>query len=220
MRFDILTLFPAMFDSFVGEAMVKRAIEKNLISIHTWDYRTFSLDKHHRVDDRPYGGGPGMVLMCDPVYRTVEHVRSADPTPARLIALTPRGQRLDQQKLSELAQSPRLMLMCGRYEGFDERIYQGLTPEELSIGDFITNGGEVPAMVVIEGVCRLIPGFLGDEASSVQESHMQPGWLEYPQYTRPPNYRGMNVPDILLSGHHAAIENWRLAQATQQSKQD
>lgn len=209
LRFDVLTLFPGLFEGFLTESMVKRALARNLIQVHRWDIRQWAEGKHHQVDDRPFGGGPGMVLMAPPVVSAVEAVRALADPPGRLIALTPAGRRLDQSFVEELAREDRLVLLCGRYEGFDQRILDILRPEPLSIGDYVLSGGEVPAMAVIDAVMRLVPGVLGDENSAVDESFGPDGGLEYPHYTRPRDYRGLAVPDILLGGDHAAIARWR-----------
>jgi tRNA (guanine37-N1)-methyltransferase len=208
-RFDVLTLFPALFDGFLDESILKRAIERNLVQVNRWDVRDWAEGKHKQVDDRPFGGGPGMVLMAPPVVASVEAVQALAEAPGRLLALTPSGRRLDQSRVAELAMEPRLVLLCGRYEGFDERIIETLGPELLSIGDYVLSGGEVAAMVVIDAVMRLIPGVLGDAESAVDESFGPDGGLEYPHYTRPREFRGREVPDILLSGDHAAIARWR-----------
>ncbi|GIW87026.1 MAG: tRNA (guanine-N(1)-)-methyltransferase [Isosphaeraceae bacterium] len=209
LRFDVLTLFPSLFDSFVSESLIGRAVEAGRIAIHRWNIRDWARGRHQQVDDRPFGGGPGMVLMAPPVVEAVEAVRALDPEPGWLIALTPRGRRLDQQRVAQLAEQRRLILICGRYEGFDERIFEILRPELVSIGDYILSGGEVPAMVLIEAVSRLVPGVLGHEQSAQDESFDQTGSLEYPHYTRPREYRGLHVPEVLLGGDHAAIAAWR-----------
>jgi len=209
LRIDLLTLFPALFDGFLNESILKRAIEKGLVAVHRWDIREWAEGKHKQVDDRPFGGGPGMVLMAPPTVAAVEAVRASTEPPGRLIALTPQGRRLDQDHVRELAKEPRLILLCGRYEGFDERILETLEPERLSIGDYVLSGGEVAAMVVVDAVMRLIPGVLGDAESAVDESFGPDGGLEYPQYTRPREFRGRVVPEILLGGDHAAIARWR-----------
>lgn len=208
-RFDVLTLFPGLFDGFLGESILNRAIAAGLVEIHRWNIRDWAEGKHKQVDDRPFGGGPGMVLMAPPVVTAVEAVRKEGDPAGRLLVMTPRGRRLDQDWVRELAGEPRLILLCGRYEGFDERIFETLNPEPLSIGDYVLSGGEVPAMVVIEAVMRLIPGALGDEESAIDESFGPDGGLEYPQYTRPRIFQGREVPEILLSGNHAAIARWR-----------
>jgi len=212
-RFDVLTLFPEIFQGYLTQSLLKLALNKGLVQIHLWNLRDWATGKHRSVDDRPFGGGPGMVLMPEPVYAAVESIRAMGPEPGLLVMLTPGGQRLRQPVVQELSRQRRLLLLCGRYEGFDERIRQGLKPFELSIGDFVCNGGEVPAMVVIDTVVRYVPGVLGDPESLAEESHNDPGRLEYPQYTRPRVFRGMAVPDILLSGNHEAIARWRREQS-------
>jgi tRNA (guanine37-N1)-methyltransferase len=209
MRFDILTLFPDLFDSYLQQSLLKKALDRGLIEIHRWNFRDWTADKHHSVDDKPYGGGPGMLLCCQPVFDCVEHVQKQGAAAGTLVMLTPQGRRLDQAMVGELAALPRFLLLCGRYEGFDDRIRQGLAPLEVSAGDFITNGGEVPAMLVIDAVMRLVPGVLGDETSSRYESFAEPGLLEHPQYTRPREYRGMQVPEVLVNGNHREIADWQ-----------
>jgi tRNA (guanine37-N1)-methyltransferase len=209
MRFDIVTLFPDLFESYLQQSLLKKAIDKGLVAVHRWNFRDWTADKHQSVDDRPYGGGPGMLLCCQPVVDCVEAVQREGTAPGRLVMLTPQGRRLDQALVRELADEPRLLLLCGRYEGFDERIRLELNPLEVSVGDFITNGGEVPAMLIVDSVIRLVPGVLGDETSSRYESFAESGLLEYPQYTRPREYRGMPVPDVLIEGNHAKIAAWR-----------
>jgi tRNA (guanine37-N1)-methyltransferase len=218
MRFDVLTLFPEIFQGYLTQSLLKLAIERGLVEIHLWNIRDWAKGKHKSVDDRPFGGGPGMVLMPQPVFESVEAVRAQTPDPGLLVLLTPTGERLTQRVVQDLARQPRLLLLCGRYEGFDERIRLGLQPRELSIGDFVCNGGEVPAMVVIDSVIRYVPGVLGDSASVTDESHSAPGRLEYPQYTRPRVFRGMRVPDVLLSGNHQAIAGWRREQCETRSR--
>jgi tRNA (guanine37-N1)-methyltransferase len=208
-RFDVLTLFPSLFEGFLAESILKRAIEKAIVQVHRWDIRDWAEGKHRQVDDRPFGGGPGMILMAPPVVSAVESVRALADVPGRLVVLTPQGRRLDQAKVEELAKESRLVLLCGRYEGFDERILEALQPEPISIGDYVLSGGEVAAMVVIDAVMRLIPGVLGDAESARDESFGPDGGLEYPQYTRPREFRGSAVPEVLLSGDHAAIARWR-----------
>jgi tRNA (guanine37-N1)-methyltransferase len=209
LRVDLLTLFPALFDGFLSQSLLKRAIDKGLIEVHRWDIRDWAEGKHRQVDDRPFGGGPGMILMAPPVVDAVTAVRAKADPPGRLIVLTPQGRRLDQAKVRELALESRMVLVCGRYEGFDERIIETLEPELLSIGDYVLSGGEVAAMVVVDAVSRLIPGVLGDAESAVDESFGPDEGLEYPQYTRPREFLGRAVPEILLSGDHAAIARWR-----------
>jgi tRNA (guanine37-N1)-methyltransferase len=209
-RIDVLTLFPPLFDGFLSQSILSRAIDKGLVQIERWDIRSWAQGKHKQVDDRPFGGGPGMVLMPEPVVDATEAVRAAVEPPGHLIMLSPQGRRLDQRRAAELVEIPRLILLCGRYEGFDERIIEILEPELLSVGDYVLSGGEVAAMVLIDAVVRLIPGVLGDERSAIDESFGPDGGLEYPQYTRPRVYRGRAVPEVLLSGDHAAIALWRL----------
>ena len=219
MRFDVLTLFPEIFDGYLGQSILKLAQDRGLVEVHRWNIRDWSPDtKHKKVDDRPFGGGPGMILMPEPVFAGVEAVQSKAAEPGLLVMLTPAGERLTQTIVTELAQQRRLVLLCGRYEGFDERIRLGLRPREISAGDFVCNGGEVPAMLVIDAVIRLIPGVLGDETSVVEESHSEFGRVEYPQYTRPREFRGMVVPEVLLSGDHGAIARWRREQSLERSR--
>jgi tRNA (guanine37-N1)-methyltransferase len=218
MRFDVLTLFPDIFQGYLTQSILKLALARGLVEIRLWNLRDWAAGKHKCVDDRPFGGGPGMVLMPGPVYAAVEEVQQKAAEPAELVLLTPAGERLTQPLVRELAGYPRLLLLCGRYEGFDERIRLGLRPREVSIGDFICNGGEVPAMVLIDAVVRYVPGVLGDAASVAEESHSEPGRLEYPQYTRPRVFRGMTVPDVLLSGDHQAVAHWRREQSAVRSR--
>lgn len=218
MRFDVLTLFPDIFQGYFTQSLLKLAIDRGLVDIRTWNIRDWAPGKHKVVDDRPFGGGPGMVLMCEPVFAAVEAVRAQDPEPGQVILLTPAGERLTQGVVKELSTQRRLLLLCGRYEGFDDRIRQGLQPREISIGDFVCNGGEVPAMVLIDTVIRYVPGVLGDEESVTEESHSDPGRLEYPQYTRPRSFRGMDVPEVLLGGNHSAIARWRQEQSERRTQ--
>lgn len=219
MRFDVLTLFPRIFDGYLGQSLLKKAIDRGLVDIHLWDFREWTADKHQKVDDKPFGGGPGMLLCCQPVYDCVEHVQKQGDAPGQLVMLTPQGRRLDQRLVEELSTHPRLVMMCGRYEGFDERIRLGLKPLEISVGDFICNGGEVPAMLLIDAVIRLIPDVLGEETSIRYESFAESGLLEYPQYTRPREFRGMTVPDVLLNGNHEEIARWRHEQSLERTRQ-
>jgi tRNA (guanine37-N1)-methyltransferase len=218
MRFDVLTLFPEIFHGYLDQSLLKLALDKGLVEIYLWNFRDWAQGKHKSVDDRPFGGGPGMVLMPEPVFAAVEEVRQKAEEPGLLVLLTPAGERLTQPLVRELATQKRLILLCGRYEGFDERIRLGLQPQEVSVGDFVCNGGEVPAMVMVDTVIRYVPGVLGDEHSVVEESHNEPGRLEYPQYTRPRVFRGMAVPEVLLSGNHPAIARWRQEQSQARSR--
>lgn len=217
MRFDVLTLFPEIFSGYLTQSLLKLAIDAGLVDIRLWNLRDWATGKHKSVDDRPFGGGPGMVIMPGPVFDAVEAVQQ-DNDAGELILLTPAGERLTQSVVQELETKKRLILLCGRYEGFDERVRLGLKPREISVGDFVCNGGEVPAMVLIDTVIRYVPGVLGDEASVVEESHSDPGRLEYPQYTRPREFRGMTVPEVLLSGDHSAIARWRREQSEARSR--
>lgn len=211
MRFDVLTLFPEIFRGYLGQSLLNRAIEAGLVSVALHNIRDWSPDRRHlKVDDRPFGGGPGMVLMVEPVVACVEAVQAMAAPPGHVVMLTPQGRRLTQAIVEELAARPRLLLLCGRYEGFDERVRQLLEPDEISLGDFVLNGGEVAAMAVIDSVIRLVPGVLGDEDSSESDSFSRAGrLLEHAQYTRPREFRGLTVPEVLLSGDHGAIERWR-----------
>jgi len=217
MRVDILTLFPEMFESPLGHSIIKRAQENRLVDIVLTNVRDFTKDTFRKVDDKPYGGGPGMVMMPGPLFDCFEHVQKLSPEKGRTILLTPQGQKFDQKKALELSAEKRLILIAGRYEGFDERIRTGLDAEQISIGDYVLSGGELPAMVIIDAVVRLLPDALGDEDSSKDDS-FSAGLLEYPQYTRPEVFRDMKVPDILLSGDHAKIAEWRRQQAIERTK--
>jgi len=213
LRIDILTLFPEMFDAFRATSIVGRAVQRGAVELCVTNLRDFALDRYGSVDDSPFGGGPGMVLMCQPAFDAVEHLRRQDPRPGRVVLLSPQGRAMDQQTACRLAGLERLILLAGHYEGFDERIRVGLADEEISLGDFVLSGGEVPAMAVADAVVRLVPGALGKDASTHEESFACGGLLEYPQYTRPREYRGMQVPEVLLSGDHAKIAAWRAEQA-------
>lgn len=216
MRIDVLTLFPEVFEPYLDASIVGRARKDGLVSVQCVNFRDFARDKHRTVDDRPFGGGPGMVLICGPVFDALEHVEAQqDGEPVRIL-LTPQGQRLTQGIATELAGQSWLVILCGHYEGFDERIRTGARAREISVGDYVLSGGEPAAMVLIDAVVRLVPGALGDEASAADDSFVD-GVLEYPQYTRPRVFRGMEVPEVLLSGNHAAIAAWRREQARQRT---
>jgi tRNA (guanine37-N1)-methyltransferase len=218
MRIDILTLFPEMFAGVLGTSIPKRAAEKGLVSYHLTNIRDFAVDKHKSVDDKPFGGGPGMVMLCQTIFDAVENVeRLSDDRPLRIL-LTPQGKKFDQSVAQDLAQRQRLLLIAGHYEGFDQRITDGLKPLELSVGDYVLSGGELAAMMVIDAVVRLIPGAIGAEDGAADESFAD-GLLEYPQFTRPREFRGMEVPEVLLSGDHKAIAAWRLEQRRLRTKQ-
>ncbi|MDQ0206380.1 tRNA (guanosine(37)-N1)-methyltransferase TrmD [Alkalicoccobacillus murimartini] len=211
MRIDVLSLFPEMFQGVFGSSILKSAAEKGLISFHVTDFRTFSTNKHHRVDDYPYGGGAGMVLTPQPIFDAVQAIKQPDTKP-RVVMLCPQGEPYNQKKAEELAQEDQLILICGHYEGFDERIRTHLVTDEISLGDYVLTGGELGAMVVADSVTRLLPGVLGNEESAISDS-FSTGLLEHPQYTRPASYNGMDVPDVLMSGHHKQIEEWRAKQS-------
>ncbi len=217
MRIDVLTLFPEMFVSPLGYSIIQRAISRGLVEVELTDIRGFSEGNYNRVDDKPYGGGPGMVIKPGPVFECFEHVQKQAAVPGRVIALTPQGKPLNQPLVEELSKEERLILIAGRYEGFDERIIEGLNCEQISIGDYVLSGGELAAMVVIDAVTRLQAGALGDDVSSADESFSD-GLLEYPQYTRPEEFRGMKVPEILLSGDHAKIAKWRKDQSLERTR--
>jgi len=219
MRIDVLTLFPEMFSGYVGQSLLKRAIDAGLVRIELHNIRDWARGKHQQVDDRPFGGGPGMVLRPEPVVECVEDVQHQAEPAGHLVLLTPQGRRLDRPVVEELAAHERLVLICGRYEGIDQRAIDILRPQELSIGDFILNGGEVAAMVVIDAVVRLVPGVLGDEQSNKDDTFSgDPPLLEFSQYTRPREYRGLAVPDVLLSGNHPEIARWREEQKLKRTR--
>jgi tRNA (guanine37-N1)-methyltransferase len=230
MRIDVLTLFPEMFESPLNHSILKRAKDAGVVDIVLTNIRDSSKDRHNKVDDRPYGGGPGMVMMCQPVFDCFEKVEKSSPDKGRVILLTPQGKPFTQKLATELAGEKRLILIAGHYEGFDERIRTGLNAEQISIGDYVLSGGELAAMVIIDAVVRLLPGALGDgesaedetfsEAANGGSTSLTAGGLEYPQYTRPETFQGMKVPDILLSGHHGEIEKWRRQQSLERTRQN
>ena len=213
MHFDIFTLFPDMFQGPFTESILKRAQERGLLSIALHNIRDITTDKHHIVDDYPYGGGAGMVMKPEPIFAAIEAVYESGP----IILLTPQGRLFNQQIARALAQEQRVTLLCGHYEGIDERVRQHLVTDEISIGDYVLTGGELAAMVVVDVVSRLIPGVLGADASIQEESHSE-NLLEYPHYTRPPEFRGWRVPDILLSGHHAQVARWRRKESLRRTR--
>jgi tRNA (guanine37-N1)-methyltransferase len=225
MQVDILTLFPEMFSGVLNASILKRAQEKGALKVNLINIRHYSTDKHKTVDDYPYGGGPGMILRVEPVVAAVEAVLSQGEgysndlsLGTRVILLSPQGRPFVQKKAWELAKYSRLVLICGHYEGIDERVRDLLRPEEISIGDYILTGGELPAMVVVDAVTRLLPGVLGESEGGAEESFYT-GLLEFPQYTRPRNFRGLEVPEVLLSGHHARINQWRQEQSIQRTRE-
>lgn len=221
MRFDIVTLFPAMFDGYLSQGLLSKALANELVQIHRHDLRDFAPPSTHRpVDDKPFGGGPGMLIQVEPTIKCVEAVEAADQVPARRILLTPQGRRFDQVMAEDFATAERLILLCGRYEGFDQRVTDIWQPEEISIGDFVLNGGEAAAMVIVDAVVRLVPGVLGDEQSNVDDSFSSGNrLLEFPQYTRPREFRGHSVPDVLTGGDHGAIAKWRAEQSRLRTEQ-
>jgi tRNA (guanine37-N1)-methyltransferase len=213
MRFDILTLFPGMFDGVFDYSIIERAIERSIIDIHMHDIRAFTNDKHHVVDDYPYGGGAGMVMKPEPVFDAVEAVmKEYNGNSSSIILLSPVGRLYNQRVAQQMAQYDHLVLICGHYEGVDERISEHLIDEEISIGDYILSGGEIAAMVVVDSITRLLPGVVGSEASIEEESHVE-GLLEYPHYTRPAVFRDWSVPEVLTSGNHSRIARWRRQQS-------
>lgn len=211
MRFDVFTLFPAAFQPYLEISILQRAIERGLLEVFLHDIRNWTKDRHHVTDDTPYGGGGGMVMKPEPVFAAVEAILGVPPA-CPLVLLTPQGRVFNMQIARELAAYPRLALLCGRYEGVDERIRQHLVTDEISIGDYVLTGGELPALVVMDAVVRFLPGVLGDPDGALDDSHAS-GLLEYPHYTRPPEFRGWRVPDILLSGNHTQIARWRREQS-------
>ncbi|MGH7942790.1 MAG: tRNA (guanosine(37)-N1)-methyltransferase TrmD [Limisphaerales bacterium] len=219
MKIDVLTLFPAMFTGPLDESIIKRARKNGLLELNVHDLRDWTHDRHRTVDDRPFGGGPGMLMKPEPVFEAVESLRRAG---TKVILLSPSGRKFNQQIARELAKQNDLLMVTGHYEGFDERLRRALADDELSIGDYVLTNGALPAMVVVDALTRLLPGVLGDDESSRDESFSH-GLLEYPQYTRPAEFRGMKVPEVLISGNHAEIEKWRRQQAllrTQQRRPD
>ena len=219
MKIDVLTLFPEMFGGVLSESILRIAQEKALLDVEVWDIRDFTSDRHRTADDRPYGGGPGMVMKVEPVFACLEHVLAMRGENAHRVLLTPQGRLFRQDVAHEFAAKEHLLLICGHYEGFDERIRIGLTPDEVSVGEYVLSGGELAAMVVIDAVARLLPGVLGSMESLTEESFSEGDLLEYPQYTRPAEFRGMKVPEILLSGHHENIRAWRAERAVRRTQE-
>lgn len=223
MQIHVVTAFPKLFESPLSDSIVKRALQRDLVSIHIHDLREFAHDKHHQVDDYPYGGGPGMVLKPEPIFLCVEHlIEKYQLESPPIILLTPQGKQYTQQKAIELANREHLVLVCGHYKGVDERVREVLITEELSIGDYILSGGEIPAMVVIDSIVRLVPGVISDMESATTDSFHR-GMLDHPHYTRPENFRDMLVPKVLLSGNHAEIAKWceqKALERTQERRAD
>ncbi|HRR57229.1 MAG TPA: tRNA (guanosine(37)-N1)-methyltransferase TrmD [Acidobacteriota bacterium] len=212
MKIDVLTIFPAMLETVFRFGMIRRARELGKVEIRVWDLREFAEDRHGTVDDRPYGGGPGMVMKPEPLFRAVEDCRRKDATPGPVLLMSPQGRRFDQEAAKRLSLEERLIILCGRYEGVDQRVVDHLVNEEVSIGDYVLSGGELPAAVVVDAVVRLVPGVLGEGESALQDSFVD-GLLDHPHYTRPAEFRGWEVPAVLLSGDHKAIRRWREEQA-------
>ncbi|MCA8910169.1 MAG: tRNA (guanosine(37)-N1)-methyltransferase TrmD [Planctomycetes bacterium] len=222
MRFDILTLFPSMLRAVLSESIPRIAEEKGAVEYHLHNFRDNAEGVHQAVDDRPYGGGAGMVLKPEPIFKTIRQVQPLAEQPAHLVLLSPQGRVFTQGVAQELAGKPRILMLCGRYEGFDERIRQGFEWDEISIGDYVLSGGELPALVITDAIVRLLPGVLGDDASAEHDSFgpgLEGRLLEYPHYTRPVEFEGMRVPEVLQSGHHGEIAKWRLEQARKKTKE-
>ncbi|MBQ7060649.1 MAG: tRNA (guanosine(37)-N1)-methyltransferase TrmD [Clostridia bacterium] len=219
MRIDILTIFPEMFDGVLGASMLSRAAANGILDFRTHNIRDYSLNKHHNTDDYPYGGGAGMVMLAQPIMDCIDAVTAESGIKPRRILMTPRGRQLSTELARELASEERLLILAGHYEGIDERV-MALIDDEISIGDYILTGGELPAMVLIDCVSRFVPGVLGSAESAEDESFSEAGLLEYPQYTRPAEYRGMQVPEVLLNGNHAEIRKWRRQQALKKTAQN
>jgi tRNA (guanine37-N1)-methyltransferase len=216
-RVDVLTIFPSIFQSPLRESLLGKAIEAGTLDVRVHDVRDHTTDRHRQVDDESYGGGPGMVMKPEPVFRAVE---SLGNQPKRLLVMSPAGRRLDQELVRELSNEPWLVLIAGRYEGIDERVVEGLGAEEVSIGDYVLSGGEFPVLVVLEAVTRLVPGVIGREESHERDSFGTDGLLDHPHYTRPAEFRGMRVPEVLLSGDHAAVERWRREAAVEKTRRN
>ena len=212
MKFDVVTIFPRMIEAGLAEGVVGRGVEKGIVDVRAHDLRTFTTDRHRTVDDVPYGGGPGMVMKVEPFVRALETIRAERGAPDAVVLLSPQGRLFDQGEAQRLSGLGHVVLLCGRYEGIDERVRDLVATEELSIGDFVVSGGETPALLVIDAVSRLVPGVVGDQESVEQDSFAQ-GILDYPHYTRPAEFEGRRVPDVLLSGHHAEVRRWRMKQA-------
>jgi len=217
MRIDVLTIFPGILDGPLRESLLGHAIAEGILDVRVHDIREFTTDKHRQVDDEAYGGGPGMVMKAEPVFSAAESLGEGE---RRTILLSPAGRRLDQELVRELSDEPWLVLICGRYEGVDERVAEGLPAEEVSIGDYVLSGGELPALVVLEAVTRLVPGVIGREESHRRDSFGPDGLLDHPHYTRPAEFQGMAVPETLLSGDHAAIERWRREAALEKTRRN
>ena len=216
MKFDIVTIFPRLVEAGLADGVIRRGIEGGALDVVVHDLRDFTSDRHRSVDDVPYGGGPGMVMKPEPLVRAVDHVRRTRGTPDRVLLMTPQGRTFTQREAERLAAAGHLVLLCGRYEGVDERVQALTGAEELSIGDYVLSGGEIPALAVVDAVSRLVPGVVGDQQSVLEDSFTR-GVLDHPHYTRPAEFRGIRVPDVLLSGHHAEVRRWRKRQALERT---
>lgn len=216
MRFEIVTIFPRMIEAGLEEGVVGRAVGRGVIEVKVHDLRAFTTDRHRSVDDMPYGGGPGMVMKPEPLVRAVQHIEETSGKPDAVLLLSPQGRLFTQAEARRLSRLENIVLICGRYEGVDERVRELVAAEELSVGDFVVSGGELPALIVVDAVSRLVPGVVGDEQSVEQDSFSR-GLLDHPHYTRPPSFGGLQVPDVLLSGHHAQVERWRRTAALRQT---
>jgi tRNA (guanine37-N1)-methyltransferase len=215
-RFDIITIFPRMFDGPLGEGIVHRAIERGLVDVRIHDLRDHATDRHRTVDDVPFGGGPGMVFKPEPMFRAIEAVAADGQKPSAVILTTPQGRTFCQAEAARLAKLERIVVICGRYEGVDERVRQALVTDEISVGDYVVSGGELPALVMVDAVVRLLPGAVGDE-QSVEADSFSRGLLDFPHYTRPAEFKGLKVPDVLVSGHHELIRRWRVQEAVRRT---
>lgn len=211
MRIDFVTIFPAMFAPFIAEGVIARGVKQGKLDLRVFDLREYTTDRHRSTDDEAYGGGPGMVMLAEPVLRAVDAIRAGSANP-RILLTSPQGRRFDQAAARELAQADHVVFLCGRYEGFDHRVHELLQPEEVSVGDFVVSGGELPSMLMADAIGRMIPGVVGN-TGSVEEDSFFRGLLDYPHYTRPEEVRGLRIPEILLSGHHEKIRKWRKEQA-------
>ena len=218
MKFDIVTIFPRMVEGPMQEGIVARAIAKGLLDVRVHDLRDFTTDRHRVVDDMPFGGGPGMVLKPEPLFTAVDRIRETRGTPSAVILTSPDGERLTHGVAKRLSALDHVVILCGRYEGVDERVREHLATETISIGDYVVSGGELPALVIVDAVARLVPGVVGDESSVAGDTFARDGLLDFPQYTRPAEFRGLPVPPVLLSGHHAEIEKWRREQAVERTR--
>jgi tRNA (guanine37-N1)-methyltransferase len=217
-KIDIVTIFPKMVQAPLAEGIVGRAIERGAIDVRVHDLRDHTTDRHRVVDDVPFGGGPGMVLKAEPLFRAVEHIRAERGEPSAIVLTSPDGERLTHAVAERLSATDHLVILCGRYEGVDERVREHLATEAVSIGDYVLSGGELPALVIVDAVARLVPGVVGDDASVRGDTFARDGLLDFPQYTRPADFRGLKVPPVLLSGHHAEIEKWRREQALERTR--